>query len=303
VQTGHVSTLEHRVEEFLHAPLAAAFFVLADRDDLGPEHLADPSTASTLAATAVSELDPWTGDAEALRIAAVDAVTSLRPLVHQVLADERNDWWQSPLQRRSQLLLRGCEDRQPDPTTVPVPSGALSRWETYAQKPAAALTTSTELHVPVGEPVRSGAHATLALGGGDWNAVYPVRQDLLHVAPEARVAEVHSATDWHDLVARYSDRGTHPGSDSNLDTVAGIDNGLAPTWSAVAADYDGVHLSFAGLLSALYVPMTTADIGTTTLWAWGWECSYWIRSVFTSISELPPLLEPPQAVDHWAPLL
>ncbi|WP_344478429.1 hypothetical protein [Kineococcus aurantiacus] len=297
-----MSVLEHRLEDFLHAPLAATFFVLAERNDLGPDHLADPATACTLAATALAVLDPWTGDAPTLRASALDAAQPLRPLVREVLTDERNTWWQAPPQQQAQLSLTAQDEARPHPAEITVPTGALERWETYAQKPTGALITSIELPVPEGQPIRSSAHAALAYGLGDWNATYPVRQQRLHVAPDARVAEVHSATDWHDLAASYGELATHPGSDTHLQSSADIDNGPAPTWSALAGDYDGVHLSFAGLLSALYVPVTTAGIGTTTLWAWSWESTYWVRSVFTTITDLTPLPKAPETAGYWQPL-
>ena len=297
-----MSALEHRLEDFLHAPLAATFFILAERNDLSPEHVADPATACALAATALGVLDPWSGDAPTLRASALDAARTLHPLVREVLTDERNTWWQAPLQRHAQLSLTAQDEARPHPGQITVPTAAPAPWETYAQKPAGALITSTELPVPEGQPIRSSAHAALAHGLGDWNATYPVRQQRLHVAPHAHVAEVHSANDWHNLAAGYGELTTHPGSDTHLRSSADIDNGLVPTWSALAGDYDGVHLSFAGLLSALYVPVTTAGIGTTTLWAWSWESTYWIRSVFTTGTDLPPLAEAPETAGYWQPL-
>ncbi|NAZ75483.1 hypothetical protein GTQ99_08615 [Kineococcus sp. T13] len=294
--------LQHRLEDFLRAPVAAAFFVLASRNDLSVDDLADPATACTAASTALRELNPWSGTAPAARTAAVAAARSLRPLIRSVLSDERNSWWQAPLRHDAQLLLTGQEDQQPTPDAVPVPTGAIAAWESYAQKPLQSLITSTELSVPAGEPIRCSAHAELACGSSDWNAVYPVRQQRLHVAEGARVAEVHSAADWHELVVRYGDPATHPGSDGSLARSADLDNGLAPTWSAVAEDYDGVHLSFAGLLSALHVPTTSTGVGTTTLWAWEWERTHWIRPAFTATTELPELPEPPQAASCWLSL-
>jgi len=297
-----MTALEHRLDDFLRAPVAAAFFLLAERNDLTPDDLADPATACTLGSTAVRELNPWTGTAHYARTAAMDAVMSLRPLVLSVLGDERNSWWQAPLHRDAQLLLRGQEDRQPAQDAVPAPQGAIDSWETYAQKPLHALITSTELAVPVEEQIRSSAHAELACGSSDWNAVYPMRQHRLQVGERARVAEVHSAADWHQLVVRYGDPSTHRGSDANLAGSADLDNGLAPTWSAVAGDFDGVHLSFAGLLSALYVPVTSAEVGTTTMWAWDWECTHWIRSVFDAVTDLEELSESPRAAGDWLSL-
>ncbi|PRY14105.1 hypothetical protein [Kineococcus rhizosphaerae] len=291
-----MTALADRVEEFQSAPVAAAFFVLAHRNDLTPDDLADPAVACAAASTALRELNPWSGTAAWVRDAAVEAARPLRSLVREVLSDERNTWWRAPVRGGSQLLLTGREDRGPEPADVPVPTGPVDPWETYAQKPLRPVITSTEVS---GGPVRSSAHAELACGLSDWDAQYPVRVRRLHVDEGARVAEVGSARDWHDLVVRYGDPATHPGSSTNLASASGLDNGLAPTWSAVAADLDGVHLSFAGLLSALYVPVHSAAVGTTTLWGWDWECTHWIRPVLTVVEELPELDDAPRAAEFW----
>ena len=162
------------------------------------------------------------------------------------------------------------------------------------------IVTSTELPVAADEPIRSGAHAELACGSSDWDAIYPVHQVRLQVSAAARVYEVNSAADWHRLAQRYRDPATHPGSDDHLRDAAGIHNGLAPTWSAAAGDYDGVHLTFAGLLTGLYVPRTTGGV-STTLWAWYWESTHWLRSVFTNATPLEDLAEAPEDPDYYRP--
>jgi hypothetical protein len=292
--------LPDRVEDFLRAPLAAVMFAMAEGNNLGVDALADPGTACVLASWALSELNPWDGDGSAARTREQAlAVVRSRPiseLVSNVLADPRNSWWSAPLDRTRQLFLRGQNDQVADPRQISVPVGPITGCETYAQKPERAVITTTELPVGENEEIRSGGHAYLAGGGGgDWCPVYPVEQYRLQVAADARIFEVHSAADWHALAARYGDPGTHRGSNANLRDNAGIDNGLAPTWSAVAADYDGVHLSFAGMLTAVQAPVSDALIGTTTLWAWDWECTHWIRSVFTDTETLPALEERPES--------
>ncbi len=291
--------LSDRVEDFLRAPVAAVMFAMADRNDLGADALADAGTACVLASWALSELNPWAGDGSALgtRAKALNVVRSrpIRELVDSVLADPRNSWWSAPSERNGQLLLRGQDDQLADPRQLPVPVGPISGWETYAQKPERAVITTTELAGSEHAEIWSSGHADLACGGSDWSPVYPVEQYRLQVAADARVFEVHSAADWHALAARYGDAGTHRGSDPNLQDLAGIDNGLAPTWSAVAVDYDGVHLSFAGMLSAVQAPVSDALTGTTTLWAWNWECTHWIRPAFAAIETLSALREPPES--------
>jgi hypothetical protein len=285
----------------MQAPAAAAMFVLADRLGLNAERLAEPATATAMASTALLDLDPWTGDAAANRARVLALVQPLRGLVTAVVTDVRNAWWSAPLDRGGQLLLTGRGDPQRDPMHLQAPHGPNGAWETYAQKPAKNVATSTELPVARDEPIRSGAHAGLSCGISDWDPVYPVRQVRLQVSSTARVYEVDSAAAWHSLVQRYWDPAAHPGSDGNLRNAAGIDNGPAPTWSAVAGDYDGIHLTFAGLLTGLYVPHTTAKV-STTLWAWNWESTYWLRSVFTTATILDDLPQAPQDPGYYRPL-
>jgi len=47
------------------------------------------------------------------------------------------------------------------------------------------------------------------------------------------------------------------------------------------------------LLTGLYVPCTTGEV-STTLWAWNWESTHWLRSVFTSATTLDDLPEAPE---------
>jgi hypothetical protein len=295
-----VCSLDTRVDNFMQAPAAATMFVLADRLGLDAERLAEPASATALASAALGDLNPWTGEAAANRVRALALVQPLRDLVTAVVTDLRNAWWSAPLDRGAQLLLTGQDDPQAVLMHLPVPEGPIDAWETYAQKPLRSIATSTELPVADDAPIRSGAHAELACGSGDWDAVYPVHQVRLQVAPRARVYEVDSAADWHRLVRGYRDWATHPGADDNLRDAAGIDNGPAPTWSRVADDYDGVHLTFAGLLTGLYVPHTTAGV-STTLWAWTWESTHWLRSVFTSATTLDDLPQAPEDPGYYRP--
>jgi hypothetical protein len=295
-----VRSLDTRVDEFMQAPVAAAMFVLAGRLGLSAGRLAAPATVTALASTALRDLNPWGGEAAANRGRAVTLVRPLRDLVTAVVTDVRNAWWSAPLDRGAQLLLTGQDDPQRDPMHLQAPQGPNDRWETYAQKPAASIATSTELPVARDEPIRSGAHAELSCGISDWNAVYPVHQVRLQVSSTARVYDVDSAADWHSLVQRYRDPATHPGSDDSLRNAAGIDNGPAPAWSMVADDYDGVHLTFAGLLTGLYVPRTTEEV-STTLWAWNWESTHWLRSVFTTATTLDDLPGAPEDPDFYRP--
>lgn len=277
-------------EDLLHCPVAAAVFVLAHQAGLDVDDVADPPTATVLAAAAVSDLTPWLASPSAteVRRRVLRQAKPLQDFAHEVLSDPRNHWWLAPLDRTAQVLV---SDQAIQPRDLKPPIGPLHPWEVYAQKPRKGFTTSTLLPAGHAPSVRSGAHADLVYGW-DTDPSYPVHQTHLTVSPAARVFEVRSADDWHQLARQYSDPRKHPGPDAHLLSSGGIDHGVAPTWSSVARDYDAVHLTFMGLLSGLLVPTSSPGLATT-LWAWGHEQTRWLRPSFDSAQGLPDLLDAP----------
>jgi hypothetical protein len=150
-------------------------------------------------------------------------------------------------------------------------------WERYAQKPAGGLFTSTLIGSS------SSARVTIALGTSDFADAFhaaPMACWRLGVAPGARIFEVDGPQAWHDLCARYS--------------VESLDGRIVPEWSLVARDFDGVHLTLGGLLTAEQVRFASAAD-----WSqhdgWDFEQTLWLRWCFTSVEplpDMPPVLEP-----------
>ena len=291
-----VSHTDDRVALLLSSPVAASFLVRARTENLQAAELADQGVATALAAQVVSELNPWWGGSAARRTDALRAVTDLAPFARGVVSDERTRWWWQDVARDRQFWVT---DARVDPASFDVAATVSVAWNTYAQHPVfdECVDTSTELDVRGEAEIRSGLHTELSdLVLGDWAPTYPLRQSRLRVAPSARVYEIHSAADWHRLARRYADRDAYRGPDPNLLSAAGLDHGVGPAWERVAADWDGVHLSLFGLLTALYTPVST-DGETTTLWTWCCERTVWLRNVFDEITNLPPLTgrpAPPQ---------
>jgi hypothetical protein len=56
---------------------------------------------------------------------------------------------------------------------------------------------------------------------------------------------------------------------------------LIPDWSAVAVDWDGVHISFGAYLSAAY-RSSDLDNATTMLTGWNPDETAWLNPVFES---------------------
>ena len=280
------------IDALLSAPVAAAFLTHAAEHRLGPAELADEGTATALATRVIGELSPWWPGAAERCSDAVRAAASLGALAEAVLSDERTSWWRQDVARHRQFWVT---DSLVDPASFDVARTASIPWTVYAQHPVFddCVVTSTELDVPAGDEVRSGLHSELTgLGLSDWTPEYPLKQARIRVAARARVYEIHSAADWHRLTTRYGDRDGYRGPDENLLTLGGIDHGIGPVWERLAAEWDGVHLSFLGLLTALYAPVTS-DGATTTLWTWCCERTLWLRNVFDAVEPVQNLAERP----------
>ena len=126
----------------------------------------------------------------------------------------------------------------------------------------------------------------------------PVSRWWLPIERPVRVWEIHSPADWVRLVATYPAVGRGydgwelPGINQHrrdVDVLLGIDGQhgvriagrqLVPDWEAVAADFDGVHLSWAGFVTAEgYV--SDLDVGDVTMLRyWFSERTLWLRDVF-----------------------
>jgi len=279
------------VDALLVAPVAAGVVVVAARSGIGLAGLTDPVTVTTLAAAVCGELSPWSGEHRELAAWLLEQARPLRGLVVDLVDHPGTQWWSQLLDRSAQLVLGD------DAVGPPVFTTDRSPWQDYAQRPTACVTSSTALTPVETEPIRSGRHAVAAVGRSDWEPTYPLPQAQLRIHSDARIAEITGPDDWNRLVQRYP----HPhhaqqgAVNQNLHESAGIRNGPAPDWADAADDLDGVHFTFAGMLTALFVP-TTHDGVLTTLWAPESESTLWLRQVWEEPRQgtaYPPHLDLP----------
>jgi hypothetical protein len=94
-----------------------------------------------------------------------------------------------------------------------------------------------------------------------------------------RVLEVDSATAWADLVRRYPVDVTFARGANWLQATGRDDAWAIPDWHAVSGDYDAIHLTVAGYLSA---SGKVIDIDTETasfIAAWGPDKTYWLTDI------------------------
>ena len=119
---------------------------------------------------------------------------------------------------------------------------------------------------------------------------FPLAWWTMRFMEKVRVFEVHGPADWHDLCVRYPAKGTE-------------DDRLVPNWEAVSEEWDGVHLSLGGLLTAEQNRYESAA-GWTMLDSWHAEQSYWLRALKTETERQPDFDEgmgPPMIENGQAP--
>ncbi len=184
-------------------------------------------------------------------------------LIRRVLLLPGIAWWAEPLAPQRQIWLGSSADGSAvlDSSAHDDPA-----WEAYAQRPRNWFVSSTATN---GD--RCGLDEVLALRLGDWSPAYPLERRWLRVDDDARVYEIDRAQDWQELVSRYP---TPPAPDAPLGPCVSVD------WSAASRDWDGVHLSFAGLLFASYV-MAEVPGGVTYLWSWDTEQTLWLHQAWS----------------------
>ena len=101
------------------------------------------------------------------------------------------------------------------------------------------------------------------------------------VSASARIWEIHSPADWAALTEAYPSAGEGVRYSPRNDRSASLVR-LDPDWSKVSEEWDGVHLSAGGWLTAEDVPYESGGV-TTELRGWDMEATAWFRWSFSSV--------------------
>ncbi|MEV1006528.1 hypothetical protein [Streptomyces sp. NPDC049881] len=129
-----------------------------------------------------------------------------------------------------------------------------------------------------------------------------VRVERLEIDPAARVAEIRGPDDWRELVARFPRdvTGTHDG-----EWRAWTDRDgpwYLPDWEALAAHYDGVHVTVGACLAAFGLALPVGD-GFTVLAGWTPDATVWVRDTATSVRTLGHWRGDPEDIEDWDDVL
>ncbi len=179
------------------------------------------------------------------------------------------NWWDD-LDRDHQVWIGST----PDAPVERLMDVDLSQFHAEAPKPRRAFWTSTYVPVQV-SPWLNFAERRSRGHGFAWQVV---------VAASARVLEIHSPRAWFDLARAY------PRPEPGFTYTSTLPRPLTgartdPEWSAVARDWDGVHLSVGGWLTSEDVTHDSAGL-TTELRGWNLESTVWLRWAFGSVDRI-----------------
>ena len=261
------------VHALCQAPAGCAFLLTVEENDLAPDVAADLQVAMHVAAVAINAIDMWASDYPTRVVLALEHGPRLMPLAEAMLAQPAARSWFAPVDREAQWVILGDEG-DVTPAELVTPSSPPTGWERYAQKPEGTEYSSTAVGDTCAILIAMEHHA------GDFYPPSPIRRYRLRASPAARVYEVDGPQAWYQLATRY------PALDEVGRTV--------PDWGLVAGDWDTVHLSLGGLLTAQLVRVEGRS-GFTELQSWDSEQTAWLRWCFDAVERLPDLAQVPEA--------
>jgi len=191
-----------------------------------------------------------------------------------VAAAPAAQWWWEPLHRDRQTWLTPYDDEHPLPFDVDFAEGFPDR-----TTPRAALWTSRSLGELPGVSL---------FFGWDGQAEPPIAVWSMPVEETARVYEITGAADWIALCHRYPKDTTEWRAESWAHDL-GVRHRriVTPSWGLVASDWDGVHMSMAGLLTTTCRSMALDPVTVTSVMRWHTEVTAWFHPAFGVPSRCP----------------
>ncbi|MCG2800612.1 MAG: hypothetical protein L6311_00780 [Cellulomonas sp.] len=224
---------------------------------------------------------------------------ALLPIAEAILDHPDTSWWSAPVDLRAQVRTRFEHSFATDAARGPAPE-RLRRWRqsTLAHEREMAIERARQPGVSISgtwwvTPVHAGMDVTTRDLADRGSAALWLTEDSIGwesadldpcVVDETRVLEIGGPSDWAALVARYPLEVTgsrQPDWYGALDARAG--RWVIPDWSAVAADYDGVHVSVLGWLTTSGRAVPVGQDATTTLAGWDPDATWWLADVVRAV--------------------
>jgi len=232
-------------------------------------------------------------------------VVALRPIAGAIATAPATVWWSSPVDLEALRYTSRFDDERPLPPTLAGASERLGRWRgrTLEDDRDAAMHRPTDPAAPFsGNWWSTPAMASLltttrplsSLGSielawqedsfGQRNAsIWP-----LSTTRAPRVWEIDRPAAWVRLVEQYPLDVTNARRHDWYKTTGRAGTWLIPDWSAVAADWDAVHVSVAGYLTTATRALPVADgTAATMLAGWNPDQTWWLTDILATTTPHP----------------
>lgn len=174
-------------------------------------------------------------------------------------------WWWDPVVRDRQTVLLPAAGPQEPPDVDAIFGSPIVL--------PGRIPTGLETSIAMGRELPSLRYCdigALSYFNGDINCWQ------LEVRQDARVYELGSPADWTALCDRYPNVTAVP-RDWRRHWGIHARKALSPDWAGFAGDWDGLHISLAGLVTTLGVPMRIGDYATIAEEA-NCESTIWFRA-------------------------
>ena len=314
--------IDEKVEELLASPAGCAFLLVLQESGVSAADAVRPEISLQAAYLALDELSIWRTDFQETMKYALMNGRKLRKLARAILERPEVGWWFAPMDKKTQTWAARKHGAPMLPKFKPPSAAPLTRWEQRTNKSESGLYTCTNFEG--NSSFLTAMDIRDEYGPNDLTLMFefPVKQWRLRVSDAARVYEINGAADWHRLCVEYPARSARDSSDpeeshnegwalyplatlprdaDGQDFATDMESWLTPNWSAVAADWDGVHLTLGGLLTADKVRVASAA-GWSMLRFWDMEQTMWLRWAFDDVERLPDRNAMPLPVELAFPL-
>ena len=299
--------IDEKVEELLASPAGCAFLIVLQESGVSAYDAIRLEISLQAAYVAIDELSIWRPDFQEVMKYSLLNGRKLRNLARAILERPDAGWWFTPMDKKAQTWAARKHDAPTLPKFKPPSAAPMTYWEQRTNKSESGLYTCTSFEG--NSSFLTAMDISDVHGPNDLTMEFefPIKQWRLSVSDAARVYEINGPADWHQLCVEYPAKSARDASDpeesdnegwalyplatlprdsDGQDFATDVENWLTPNWSAVAEDWDGVHLTLGGLLTAEKVRVVS-DAGWSMLRFWDMEQTMWLRWAFDDVERLP----------------
>ncbi len=275
-----------QAEREMRRPVAAA--ELAAAIAAAPLPSIAPAALVEALSRSVDEAKAWQPPDGSEAVVASEAVRdALTALAERVAAAPFASGWAASPQAQQWVLDRNDHRLGSDP--VPVPAAALAAWREAVETEERGYVASRQRGEVGGGPWWSMPPGYLTRSTSAWpgfgpaglyleeDSMGPMSANATRVGPyPAKTYEITDAESWALLCREYPLDVTASRDYLWRNAIGHSDRWVIPDWHAMAADWDGVHLTISGYLAAATTLVEVSDGTASVIAGWGPDETVWL---------------------------